>query len=315
MNVQSFSGALDEGIGSLIYICKSFSDHTPDYDQLREYIVQAEQCMGKAENIINVKLGNFDQRMEQLIRKKHDAVQQKKAKGLAVDKLRIEKTSAEQSLQNFNKALEQARRNVQSAQNAVSAAKYRMDSNQGLAIAGGVLIVIPIVGWIAGPVMLGVGLSELQKAENDHNAAEMDGQMYELKVSECTKKVSEYERKIGHAQNEIQMTSVALRQIEVMITEVQKDLKNTADDQQMVRRAVRLLGDLSGRVTVLEKQTKNVILWEPVVNIMKNVMIAVVNVTKNQLYCSDLGLINTLKENVGKLQVVCNSPSDYDQYY
>ncbi|KAI7799536.1 uncharacterized protein LOC130565391 [Triplophysa rosa] len=309
---QSFSAALDEGIGCLSNICRSLLDHPTamcNYDQLREYIVHAEQCMGKAEKNINEKLGNLDQRMEQLIREKHNAEQQKKEKSLAVDKLQIEKRSAEESLKNSKVALGQARRNVESAQHALSVTKDRIYTSRGVAIAGGILLAFPFIGWIAGPIMLIEGLQQLNEASNFHNAAEEDRQMYESKVSECNERVLEYEGKIVLAQNEIEMTSVALRNVEGMIEKVQKDLKDTANDQQMVRRAVKLLGDLSGRVTVLEKQTQNVIFLEPVVNIMENVMNAVVIIAKNQLYCSDRGLINTLRENVGKLQVVCKSPA------
>lgn len=100
--------------------------------------------------MIKEKLGCLDQRMEQLLREKHNAEQQKKEKSMAVDKLRIEKASAEQSLNNFKAALEQARRNVESAQHALSVAQARRDTGEGVAIAGGVLLAIPIIGWIAG---------------------------------------------------------------------------------------------------------------------------------------------------------------------
>ncbi|CAM4735582.1 unnamed protein product [Leuciscus chuanchicus] len=324
---KSISGLLKEGIVSLSNICKSLLDAHVDpstgkcsnYEEIREHIEHSEQCMKKTETMINEKLVYLDESMEQLIREKHNLDQQKNEKSMDMDKSHIEMKSAEDLFQNSKAALVQAEENVKSAKHAVQVIQERKNTGTGLAIAGGILFAIPGLGWILGPILLTAGLVELNQAKDALSAAEKEQHMNDLKVNESIEKMFEYKKKIFCAQSEIEKTNEALKRIERAIKGIQKDLEDTGNIQQKVREAVFLLSVLSGRVVVLEKQSKFVILWEPVVKTMEDVIKAVVNVAENRLLCSDglSGLINTLRENVGGLRALYNSPShsEYDSYF
>lgn len=167
--------------------------------------------------------------------------------------------------------------------------------------------------------MLSEGLRELNEASNAISAAEQEQQQFNSQMEENHRKVSECQSKISRTQGEIEQTDEALKRIEGEIEVVQKHLQSTGDIQEFVRRAVNLLSVLSGRVNVLEKQTQRFILWEPVVKAMEDVMKAVANIAENRLFYSHdkQGLINTLRENVGGLLALCNSPNNsaYGSYY
>ncbi len=167
--------------------------------------------------------------------------------------------------------------------------------------------------------MLSEGVRELNEASNAISAAEQDQQRFISQMEENHRKVSECQSKISQTQDEIKQTDEALKRIEGEIEVVQKHLQSTGDIQELVRRAVNLLSVLSGRVSVLEKQTQRFIFWEPVVKVMEDVMKAVANIAENQLFYSHgiQGLINTLRENVGGLLALCNSPNNsaYGSYY
>jgi len=141
----------------------------------------------------------------------------------------------------------------------------------------------------------------------------------ESQVNDNRIKVSNYQSKISTIQNEIKTTDKVLNKIQRQIEEVKQHLEVTADFQQVVRRAVTLLSVLRGRVTVLERQTQRSIHWEPVIKCMEEVMKATGNVAENRLlYRQGVpGFINALRENVGGLLSLCNSPnnSEYDSYY
>ncbi|KAL0172455.1 hypothetical protein M9458_032766, partial [Cirrhinus mrigala] len=141
----------------------------------------------------------------------------------------------------------------------------------------------------------------------------------ESQVNKSSMKVSNYRSRISSIQNEIKETDKVLYKNKRKFKEVNQHLEVTADIQQMVRRAVNLLSVLSGRVTVLERQTQRFILWQPVIKAMEDVVKAAGNVAENLLLYSQgaSGLINTLRENVGELQALCNSASnsEYDSYY
>ncbi|XP_051722588.1 uncharacterized protein LOC127497865 [Ctenopharyngodon idella] len=326
-SMKSVSGTLNEGIVSVCNICKSLMDAHVDpttdmcsnYRQIREHIEHAEQCMKKTETVIKEKLRYLDERMEQLIREKCNIEHQKKEKRMAMDKLHTEKNSAEELLKYSKAALEQAGKNLESAKYALRRAQERRNTGEGVAIAGGVLLAIPVIGWIAGSIMLSQGLQELNEASNAITAAKWEKQNSDIQVMNCTTQVSYYQETISRTQNEIEQTNEALKNIEWEIKGVQTHLKGTGEIQEMVRKAMNFLGVLGGRVTVLERQTQCFILWEPVVKTMEDVMKAVVNIAENRLLYSQgvPGLINALRENVGGLRALCNSASNSENtsYY
>lgn len=156
--MKSVSKSLNEGIASICNICKSLmnaqdnptTDTCSNYKQIRGHIEDAEQCMKNTEKMIQGKLVHLDERMEQLIREKQKVEQQKKEKSMTMDKLHEEKKSAEVSLEYSKAALTQAIKNLESANYALRVQQDRRNASEGLTIAGGVLLVIPIIGWIAG---------------------------------------------------------------------------------------------------------------------------------------------------------------------
>ncbi|KTG43555.1 hypothetical protein cypCar_00007551 [Cyprinus carpio] len=325
--MEAVTRPLNEGIDSICNIIESLkkahispnTDTCSSYNQIRKHIEDAEQCLKTSETMIKEKLGYLDESMEQLFREKQNIEQQKKEKSLAMDNLCIKKKSAKESLEHSKAALEQAKRSVESANYAIRAHQDRMNTCDDVATAGAALLAIPIIGWIAGPIMISEGQRGFEEASNALRDAEWEKQNCESKVRNWTAKVFHYEGIISKTQAELEQANEALKRTERNIEEVQKHLTGTAEIQAVVRRTVNLLSVLSGRVSVLEKQTQRFILWQPVVKSMEDVMMAIVNIAGNRLLYSDgaPGPINTLRENIGGLLALCNSPSnsENDSYY
>jgi len=156
--MESVSESLNEGIVSICNICKSLLDaHVhpitgacSNYKQIRKHIEHAEQCLKKSETMIKRKLGSLDERMEQLTEEKENVEQQNKEKRMAMDKLHIEKKSAEESLKYSNAALERAEKNVDLREYEIRRETDRKETGRNVTIAGAVVTLIPIAGWIAG---------------------------------------------------------------------------------------------------------------------------------------------------------------------
>lgn len=325
--MEAVSTSLNEGIVSIYNICKSLkeahinpiTDTCSNYNQIRKNITHAEQCLKTSEKMIKGKLGDLDESMCQLIREKQNVEQQKKEKNLALDQLYIKKSSAVESLKYSKEALEQAERSVESANYAIRVHQDRMNTSNDVATAGAILCAIPIFGWIAGPIMISEGEQGFEEALNSLRAAEWEKQNAESQVRNCNAKVSHYDGIISRTYYEIEQTNETLRRIEWKVEEVQKNLEDTENIQNMVRRAVYLLNVLSGRVAVMEKQTQRFVLWQPVVEIMQDVIKAVLNIAENRLLYRDgpPSLINTLRENVTGLLSLHSSSSysEYDSYY
>lgn len=159
----------------------------------------------------------------------------------------------------------------------------------------------------------GCAIADASKAISD---AKDELKKNESQVNDNNKKVSDYQHMISTIQNEIKNTDVALDKIQKEIAEVKQHLEDTSNIQEMVRTAVNFLCVLGGRVTVLERQTQRFILRRPVIKCMEDVISAAGNVAENRILCVP-DFINALRENVGGLLALENSPknSDYDSYY
>ncbi|XP_016298751.1 uncharacterized protein LOC107655690 [Sinocyclocheilus anshuiensis] len=324
--IEKVVGSLHEGIVSICNISKSLLDAELDpttgmccnNEQIRKHIEHAEQCLKKSETMIKEKLKYLDECMERLIKEKGNAEQQNKEKCKAMGEFDIEKKSAEESLNNSKAALEQAKKMVVLTQDELQRQRARQNTGTGVTIGGAVVAAIPIIGWIPGIIMMSVGASEIVKASNAIRDAENELKKQESQLNENSMKVSDYQSKIANIQNETEETVKLLNKLEKEIEDLKQHLQFTAELQETVRRAVNLLTLLSGRATVLEKQTQSFILWEPVIKAMKDVMKAAENVAENRLlYSQSLpGLINTLRENVGEILALCSSPnnSEHERY-
>ncbi|XP_016337758.1 uncharacterized protein LOC107685623 [Sinocyclocheilus anshuiensis] len=326
-SVEAVVGPLNEGIVSISNICMSLLDAQIDpttdtcsnYKQIRGHIEHAEQYLKKSETTIKEKLGYLDEWMERLTLEKGNVEQQKKEKFMAKHKLYIEKKSAEESLKSSEAALKQAQKNVELTKHTLKKEKDKQETGRWVAAAGVGVTLIPIAGWIAGPVIFYSGVSTIVDASKAIRDAEDELKENESRVNENSMNVSNYQSRISRIQTEIEETDKVLNKIQREIEEVKQHLEGTAAFQEVVRRAVNLLSVLSGRVTVLERQTQRFIFWQPVINAMEDVVKVAGNIAENQfLYSQGVsGLINTLRENIGGVLALCNSPSnsEYDCYY
>lgn len=167
--------------------------------------------------------------------------------------------------------------------------------------------------------MIAEGENAYEEASESLKAAEWEKQNYASQMRNHATKVSYYRDIILRTKNEIWQTSQALKAIKIEIDGVQKHLKGTADIQEMVRKVVKLLNVLNGRVTVLEIQTKRIVVWKPVIKIMEEVVKAIVHITENRfLYSNGVpSFVYTLRENVTGMLALCRSPSnsEFDSYY
>ncbi|XP_056619163.1 uncharacterized protein LOC130433362 [Triplophysa dalaica] len=269
--------------------------------------------MSMAENMIKKALGNLDESMECLVKEMGRIEQEEKEKNQSMEKLEHDLSLHKKILDQSKSALEKAEKTLESENETLKKEETNVNSCQKLSIAGGTLLAIPFFfTQIAGLTMLCVGLRGRHNAKDVISTAKEEITKAESHVKKYNSKVSDYQSRISEAQKEIDETRTYLKNIQKEIDELKENTVEVAKIQTMVREAVRLLSNLSGKVTVLQKQTQCSILWKPVVNVMKEVMIAASNIAENQLIFSQglPGLMNTLRENSGRLLAIRNSPEN-----
>ncbi|XP_035381215.1 uncharacterized protein si:dkey-85k15.4 isoform X2 [Electrophorus electricus] len=195
-----------------------------------------------------------------------------------------------------------------------SAEKRRRDAEIVTGVGAGLLI-IPVVGWIAGAVMASVGAVEMSQASDGIRVAKEELNKSESEVEKYKSKVSDYDSKIQQLKLNISQTHDNVKQIHEEMQLVKEQREGVAEFQRKVRRAVHLLSVLSGKTRVAECHTRRFILQEPVMKVMEEVMEAAGQITENELLCTEgvPQLINTMRETHQRLSALCtsNSSSEY----
>ncbi|KAK2864893.1 hypothetical protein Q7C36_004047 [Tachysurus vachellii] len=323
---------LKGGISSVIEVYKALIEADVDpvtgkcsnYDYIRQQIVQAHQLLKQSEQEASSGLKSLDENLERLIQDEWKLKQEMNNTKLTLDNFREKKKSNEKLLRESQGALEQTRRNLDSAINTLQGQQKRKRDAEIVTGVGAGLLVIPIIGWIVGSAMMIGGAVELDQANKAVQVAQEEVRKSENEVRKYELKVSHYVSKISQTERDISEKNVQLNQIHEGIQKVKKQKQSVAEFQEKVRGAVNLLGVLSGRVSVAEHQTRRFILQEPVMKVMEDVMKAIEQITGNELLSgNDLPrLINQMKENNQRLAAICASENkpvltgfDHFMYY
>ncbi|KAK2864895.1 hypothetical protein Q7C36_004049 [Tachysurus vachellii] len=278
-----------------------------NYDYIRQQIVQAHQLLKQSEQEASSGLKSLDENLERLIQEEGKLEQEMNNTKLTLDNFREKKESNEKLLRESQGALEQTRRNLDSAIHTLQGQQKRKRDAEIVTGVGAGLLVIPIIGWIVGPAMMIGGGVELDQANKAVQVAQEEVRKSENEVRNYELKVSHYVSKISQTECDISQKDDQLKQIREGIQKVKEQKQSVAEFQGKVRGAVNLLGVLSGRVSVAEHQTRRFILQEPVMKVMEDVMKAIEQITGNELlYGNDLPrLIDQMKENNQRLAAIC----------
>lgn len=280
-----------------------------NYVYIRQQIVQAHQFLERSERTASSGLKSLDENLERLTQDEGKLKHEINDTRNTLENLRTEQASSEKLLRDSQGALDMARRNLNSTKQTLQDQENRKHNAEIITGVGAGLLVIPIVGWIAGSAMLIAGAVEMDQAVHAIRVAEEEVRKSEAEVKKYQCKVSEYESKISQTRRDISEKDDKLKQTHEEIQKVKKQIESVADFQEKVRSAVHLLGVLSGRASVAEHQTRRFILQEPVMKVMEDVMKATEKITGNKvLYNNDMPrLLDQLKENSQRLADICAS--------
>ncbi|XP_058260391.1 uncharacterized protein LOC131362418 [Hemibagrus wyckioides] len=288
-----------------------------NYDYIRQQIVQSHQFLEQSEQAASSGLQSLDENLERLIQDEGKLNQEMNEIKQTLDNLRTEQISNEKLLRESQGALQQARTNLNSATQTLQDQEKRKRDAEIVTGVGAGLMVIPIIGWIAGPAMMIGGAVELDQANKAVQVAQEEVRRSENEMGKYEHKVSDYNSKISQTEHNLSQKDEELKQTREGTQKVRKQIESVAEFQEKVRSAVNLLGVLSGRVSVAEHQTRRFILQEPVMKVMEDVMKAIEQITGNELlYSNDLPrLINQMKENNQRLAALCASENNpWDRY-
>ncbi|XP_035499184.2 putative leucine-rich repeat-containing protein DDB_G0290503 [Scophthalmus maximus] len=323
---QAVIGPLKSGLHSFnnvleMLLCVSADIVLPDsqtFHDIRQEIENMKQRMEESEQVARRELQQLDGETEHLTAEQSRLANQKSQRELNIVGLKIQLESHRSCLESYKEALEIERVNLKSAENTRDRMRDRRDGGENVRNAGIGITFIPIVGWIAGPIMIAAGESERSIASDAVDSANREIENCESQVSSYSQKVSEYNSSICQAQREIQEADNKIREVETTLRNVAVKREAVSNVQQNMRCAVHQLGKLCGVGNVAELQTKFLILLEPVGKVMEEMTTALGQIGGNELLHTEgiNRLMWDIKEKQNKLnQLVDTNKSIGEDYY
>ncbi|KAF4080821.1 hypothetical protein AMELA_G00175660 [Ameiurus melas] len=307
--------SLKDGISTLneVYQALIKADVDPvigqcsNYDYIRQQIVQVHQLLEQSEQTASSGLKSLDESLERLTQDEGKLKREINHTKNTLENLRTKQASSEKLLRDSQGALELARTNLTSTIQTLQNQEKRKHNAEIITGVGAGLLVIPIVGWIAGSAMVIGGALEISQSHHSISRAKEEVRKSDTEVKKYQCKVSKYKSKISQTRRDISEKDDKLKQTHEEIQKVKKQIESVAEFQEKVRSAVHLLCVLSGRVSVAEHQTRRFILQESVMKVMEDVMKATEKITGNELlYNNNMPrLLDQLKENSQRLADVC----------
>ncbi|KAL6460756.1 hypothetical protein MHYP_G00307220 [Metynnis hypsauchen] len=291
----AFIKPLQDGLHSIKKVCEAlseadvdpFSGQCSNYSYIREQIVQAKQSLERSEQAASAVLRSLDEKMENLTRDEGKLEQEMTATQETLENLKIQQLSNEKLLSESKGALELAKTNLNTAREARQTQEERRDYAVTVRNVGWGVTLIPIVGWIAGPIMIAVGQAEISQATEAIEVAEKEVRTSEKEKKKYERKVSDYKSKISKAERNIKQKHEKADRIHKEIGKVNQQRDAIVEFQEKVRRAVHVLSEMNGTSRVAEIQTRKFILQEPVMKVMEDLMKAADRITGNQLCLTD----------------------------
>ncbi|XP_015459746.2 uncharacterized protein LOC103031583 [Astyanax mexicanus] len=316
---RAVSPSLKKGISalnaltiSLLNVDRAFvAKSDSSFSEIRRAVISVQQNLGEAEKAALSKLKAVDKCYEELIvRKQNLSIQQDYTKGALRD-LKQQQKNNNATLEMYKKSacdavsqLKEAKAYLWHQQRAVEEAEELRDAGIGITF-------IPILGWIAGPIMIAAAENDIENANYRVQEAERMVNSFRSSVHEYERKVSEYTSRIQEACKEIVKRQDSLREIERDIQQVLRQRREMAGFQENMRNSVRVLSVLAGTSNVAEIQTRCFVLIEAMIKLMQTFGKLVEATGENRLICDDgiKALITKLQVNYVKMQAII-VPSD-----
>ncbi|KAL7883414.1 hypothetical protein SRHO_G00010720 [Serrasalmus rhombeus] len=302
----AFIEPLQDGLNSIKQVCEAlseadvnaFSGQCSNYNYIREQIVQAQQSLERSEQAAATVLRSLDERIEILTQDEGKLEQEMTATQETLENLKIQQLSNEKLLSESKGALELAKTNLSTAREALQELEERRDYAESVRNAGWGVTLIPIIGWIAGPIMIAVGEAEIAQATEAIEVAEKEVRASKKEKKKYKRKVSDYKSEISKTERNIKQKHKKAGRIHEEIGKVNQQRDAIAEFQEKVRSAVRVLSQMSGTSRVAEIQTRRFVLQEPVMKVMEDLMKAADRITENWLCLTDCE-----DENAGRARV------------
>ncbi|XP_066472105.1 uncharacterized protein [Tiliqua scincoides] len=263
------------GMGELVNFAQSLLESPTDHharEKVQRHTERASQEMQAALGVANGELRNIDNQSVKLVAEKKKKEGEKNAKNQHLSCLRNQLASYRSSESSSRNMLEAAQRHLEEMNRQVAAKRREVEQNEIIRNVGIGLMFIPIVGIIAGSVMVGCGQVALDAAEKAKREAEEAVQRHREEVSRYAAETSRLSSLIWNAEMDITNTQYRI----ILITSEQHSLASRQAEiirvQDTLRKCVNFLSLLAGKVSVADDLSRDILIYEDLEHVLEDIL-------------------------------------------
>ncbi|XP_039373206.1 GRB10-interacting GYF protein 2-like [Mauremys reevesii] len=242
------------------------------HEKIRERIEAASREMSAAEEELGRRLETVDSRTEELVVKKKSLQDEQEEKKENLKCLRIQLDSCHRSEREAREMLDGANRHLREMQAELQRRRADADSNRVIRDIGIGLMFIPLLGTIAGSIMVGCGQVALDAAEKAAREAQEAVNRHRNEASSYLAEVSRYEEQERQVEAEITANEQQLAQIDADLQALAVLQGEIVTLQDGLRKCTTLVNGLAGKVCVAKRLTEDLVIYEELANILGEVV-------------------------------------------
>ncbi|XP_024141132.1 uncharacterized protein LOC112154438 [Oryzias melastigma] len=288
--------------------CQTFDDFRQEVQKMEKYLKESEQKAGK-------ELEQLDEKTETLTVKKYNLERKRKDQDAELARLKTCVESHQSTLKSCTEARDAEKRNLETAKETLKEMQDKVDHADTIRNIGVPLFVIPVFGWIAGGIMVGVGCANVSSATEEVIKAQEEVQKCDSQIKVYTAKVSHYNGLIFKAEQETKKVNSRICATKAELEGLLVKRKTVENLQSQTRKVVHHLGLLSGRVSVVETQTRTQILVQTIMRVMDELTPVLTQIIEDDMLPTGKleRMIEEMKTNNRKLKASLSEESN--DYY
>ncbi|XP_039609854.1 uncharacterized protein LOC120529786 [Polypterus senegalus] len=319
--VDQVIDSLKGGISTTIQLMRDMQavdcDHMKGKSRkIRKSILNAEKQFSKAESSAMCQVRKVDDECLNLICEKNQLENEEKDKKEVLYSLQKDLEHLEEMLRISKKSLSQAHSSLQSAEQSVNKARKRVRDEERNRNIGIGLMFVPIVGTFIGAAMI-------IAAENAKNDAEYAARVAQENVDSCKSNIATNEgniqdctKKVDSQRNDIDSINRCLRDISSKLESLSRMRLEMGEVQKKLKDATFFLSTLAGKMQAAKFQTKTLIFFDPLINILDDIAQYLCKQKYLELFQQHIEpMIKQLKNENTRLKSICKNDSDAIQFY
>ncbi|XP_035283617.1 uncharacterized protein LOC118232640 isoform X2 [Anguilla anguilla] len=268
---------------------KALADILLEYDESKNQAIQQVIRKGKAsldqaDAAACAELSKVNEYTERLTSQKGQLSYQQTNKRKDLENLKSESQCIADCLESNRGALDTAQWSLNSVRDTLAELERKQSESETVRNVGIGIMFIPIIGTIAGAIMVAVSQEELNRAQWAASEAWQEVENCERAVSNYSSRLEEMKRRRKEKKEEMEECCRTIRQIERSLAQVSEQRNGMLRVQEKIRIAVNALGTLAGRAAVARTLTERVVCLPPIVNVLGEIVKLTIQLYENRKY-------------------------------